>query len=406
MGRDEIARAADCRITVATIRQDRPFRAAAAKERGLRGASVHVTRTARRRVPTAKLAKRPLAVVSAPSKLLADVRRLIEAARQRAATSVNAELTLLYWRIGRRIRTEVLRHARAAYGERVIVALAQRLERRYGRGFSEKSLRRMVQISEVFPEEGIVASLSRQLTWSHFLVLLPLGEPLARAFYAEMCRVSGWSVRALRRQIDGMLYERTALSRKPKGVVEAQIAVLRAEDRLTPDMVFKDPYVLDFLGVRDRYLEKDLEDAILRELEAFILELGSGFSFVARQMRIQIDGDDFYIDLVFYNRKLRRLVAVDLKVGAFKAEYKGQMELYLRWLDRNEREPGEETPLGIILCAGKRREQIELLELHKTGIHVAEYLTVLPPREILVKRLHAAVEHSRARLASAEEEAK
>ncbi|WP_437767959.1 PDDEXK nuclease domain-containing protein [Sorangium sp. So ce281] len=347
--------------------------------------------------------KTPPAPSVAPSKLVGDISRLIEAARQRAAVTVNAVLTRLYWRIGARIRTEVLRYARAAYGDRVIAALAEQLQRRYGRGFSEKTLRRMVQFAEAFPEESIVATLSRQLTWSHFVLLLPLEAPLARAFYAEMCRVERWSVRALHQQIDSMLYERTALSRKPKRVVEAQIAALRAEDQVTPEMLLKDPYVLDFLGVQDRYLEKDLEDAILRELEAFILELGSGFCFVARQKRIQIDGDDFYIDLVFYNRKLQRIVAVDLKVGAFKAEYKGQMELYLRWLDRHEREPGEETPLGIILCAGKRREQIELLELGKTGIHVAEYLTVLPPRDELARRLHAAMEHSRARLAPPEE---
>ncbi|XXT62577.1 PDDEXK nuclease domain-containing protein [Sorangium sp. So ce590] len=366
----------------------------------IRRAAARPRRGASRAAP---LAKRPSAPAVAPAKLVGDIRRLIDAARQRAAVTVNAVLTRLYWRIGARIRTEVLRYARAAYGEQVIAALAEQLQRRYGRGFSEKTLRRMVQFAEAFPEEPIVATLSRQLTWSHFVLLLPLEAPLARAFYAEMCRVERWSVRALRQQIDSMLYERTALSRKPKAVVEAQLAALRAEDQVSPEMLLKDPYVLDFLGVQDRYLEKDLEDAILRELEAFILELGSGFCFVARQKRIQVDGDDFYIDLVFYNRKLQRLVAVDLKVGAFKAEYKGQMELYLRWLDRHEREPGEETPLGIILCAGKRREQIELLELGKTGIHVAEYLTVLPPRDELARRLHAAVEHSRARLAPPEE---
>jgi predicted nuclease of restriction endonuclease-like (RecB) superfamily len=319
--------------------------------------------------------------------------------------TVNAELTLLYWRIGERIRAEVLRYARAAYGEQVIVSLAKELERRYGRGFSEKSLRRMVQLAAAFPDEAIVASLSRQLSWSHFVLLLPLEAPLAREFYAEMCRVERWSVRALRQHIDSMLYERTALSRKPQRVVEAQIEALRAEDQITPEMILKDPYILDFLGVQDRFLEHDLEAAILREIEAFVLELGSGFTFVARQKRLQIDSEDFYVDLVFYNRKLRRLVALDLKVGAFKAEYKGQMELYLRWLDRHEREPGEETPLGIILCTGKRQEQIELLELGKTGIHVAEYLTVLPPREELSRRLHAAVEHSRARLAASDEAA-
>lgn len=347
--------------------------------------------------PAKRSLAKPAAVLVAPAKLVGDVCRMIDAARRSVVVAVNIELTMLYWRVGARIRTEVLRHVRAAYGEQVIVALAQKLQREYGRGFSEKTLRRMVQLAEVFPDERIVATLSRQLTWSHFALLLPLEAPLARAFYAEMCRTERWSVRALRKQIDGMLYERTALSRKPEAVIEAQLAELREGDVLTPEMVLKDPYILDFLGITDRYLEKDLEDAILRELEAFILELGSGFTFVARQKRIQIDDEDFYIDLLFYNRKLRRLVALDLKVGVFKAEYKGQMELYLRWLDRHERESGEETPLGIIRCAGKRREQIELLELHKTGIHVAEYVTVLPPREELAKRLHAAAEHARAR---------
>jgi predicted nuclease of restriction endonuclease-like (RecB) superfamily len=215
-----------------------------------------------------------------------------------------------------------------------------------------------------------------------------------------MCRVQRWSVRQLRQKIDSMLFERTALSRKPEAVVEAQIQALREEDVVGAELVLKDPYVLDFLGLRDRYLEKDLEDAILRELESFVLELGDGFCFVARQMRLQIDGDDFYIDLVFYNRKLRRLVAVELKVGAFKAEYKGQMELYLRWLDRHARERGERSPLGIILCTGKKKEQIELLELGENGIHVAEYLTVLPPRRELSRRLAAAIERSRERLAA------
>jgi predicted nuclease of restriction endonuclease-like (RecB) superfamily len=238
------------------------------------------------------------------------------------------------------------------------------------------------------------------LSWSHIVLLLPLKAPLAREFYAEMARVQRWSVRQLRAQIDSMLYERTAISRKPLAVARAQLEALREEDVLTPELVLKDPYLLEFLGLRDRYLEKDLEDAILRELEAFILELGTGFCFVARQMRLQIDGDDFYVDLVFYNRKLKRLVAVDLKVGSFRPEYKGQMELYLRWFDRHAREPDEKAPLGLILCAGKKAEQIELLELHKTGIHVAEYLTVLPPRDELRRRLHAAIEQARGRLAA------
>ena len=155
--------------------------------------------------------------------------------------------------------------------------------------------------------------------------------------------------------------------------------------------------MLDFLGIADRYVERDLEDAILRELENFLLELGAGFSFVSRQKRIQLDGDDFYIDLLFYNRKLKRQVVVELKQGSFKPEYKGQMELCLRWLARYEREGGEELPLGIILCAGKNTEQIELLELGASGIHVADYLTVLPSREALQPKLHEAAVTARRR---------
>ncbi len=256
----------------------------------------------------------------------------------------------------------------------------------------------MIQFAEAFPDEKIVASVRRQLSWTHFRVLIPIEDPLKREFYTEMCRIERWSTRILQERIDSMLYERTAISRKPEEVIQHELATLREQDRLSPELVFRDPYVLDFLGLKDRYLEKDLEDAILRELEAFLLELGAGFAFVARQRRIQIDDDDFYIDLLFDHRSLHRLIAIDLKLGNFKAEYKGQMELYLRWLDKYERQPGEESPLGIILCAGKKQEQIELLELNRSGIHVAEYLTELPPRELLAERLHRAIKTARARL--------
>jgi predicted nuclease of restriction endonuclease-like (RecB) superfamily len=236
------------------------------------------------------------------------------------------------------------------------------------------------------------------LGWSHFKEIIPLKDELQRDFYAEMCRVERWSVRTLRDKIDAMLYERTAISKKPEEVAKAELANLRTEDQLSPDLVFRDPYFLDFLGLKDRYLEKDLEDAILRELETFLLELGNGFTFQARQFRIQIDSDDFYLDLLFYHRRLKRLIAIDLKLGDFKAEYKGQMELYLRWLAKHEQQPGENPPLGLILCAGKKTEQIELLELDQSGIHVAEYLTALPPRELLQQKLHTAIAISRARL--------
>ena len=289
--------------------------------------------------------------------LLADIRSLIEEARAAVAATVNTGLTLLYWRIGQRVNAEVLQGERAAYGKEIVATLAQELTRAYGSGFAEKNLRRMMQFAEVFPDEHIVVSLIRQLSWTHIIALLPLKQPLQREFYAEMCRIERWSVRTLRRQIDSMLYERTALSKKPDELIRHELDALRETDRMTPDLVFKDPYILDFLGMRDRYYERDLEDAILREMEAFLLELGAGFAFLARQRRIQVDSDDFYLDLLFYNRRLRRLVALDLKLGNFTPGDKGQMELYLRWLDKYERQPGEDPPLGIIRAPAKNRSR-------------------------------------------------
>ena len=177
----------------------------------------------------------------------------------------------------------------------------------------------------------------------------------------------------------------------------SEISALRAHGQMTPDLVFRDPYVLDFLGLQNGYSEKDLETAILREMEAFLLELGSGFSFVARQKRITIGGDDFYIDLLFFHRTLRRLVAIELKLERFEAAHKGQIELYLRWLDKYERQPHEEAPMGLILCAHANSEQIELLQLEQHSIRVAEYLTELPPMQTLKERLHLAIEHARNR---------
>ncbi|HGN3167904.1 TPA: YhcG family protein, partial [Pseudomonas aeruginosa] len=305
-----------------------------------------------------------------------------------------SELTMLYWRIGQRIRTQVLDGRRGAYGKEVLPTLAAQLVKEYGGSFAEQNLRRMVQFAATFPDEQILVSLIRELSWTHFIALIPLKDPLQRDYYAQMASTERWSVRTLRERIDSMLYERTALSQKPGETIAQELAKMRDAQRMSPALVMRDPYILDFLGLRDTWQEGDLEAAIIREMESFLLELGAGFSFVARQKRIQIDGEDFHLDLLFYNRKLRRLVAVELKVGEFKAAFKGQMELYLRWLDKHEREPEEASPLGIILCTGKKREQIELLELDKSGIHVAEYLTALPPRGVLVERLQQATQRA------------
>jgi predicted nuclease of restriction endonuclease-like (RecB) superfamily len=290
--------------------------------------------------------------------------------------------------VGRRIRQDILKEKRAEYGARIVAALERQSETEFGRGFGEKNLRRMIRFAEVFSERQIVASLMRQLTWTHFKALIPLDQPLQRDFYAEMCRVERWSVRTLRQKIGGMLYERTALSRKPEKLAAMELKQLREEDKLTPDLVFRDPYILDFLGLKDTYAEKDLEAAILREMEAFILEPGVGFCFVARQQRMQIDDRDYYLDL---------------KLGKFEAADKGQMELYLGWLKRYACEPDEAAPLGMILCAGKSEEHIALLELQKSGIHVAGYWTEALPKKELERKLHQAVRLARARLEAAKD---
>ena len=336
--------------------------------------------------------------------LLKDLRRMIEETRRGVAVFVNSALTMLYWRVGRRINEEILKGERAEYGEAIVSTLSRQLEADYGRGFSEKSLRHMLRFAEAFPDERIVSALMRQLSWTHFLSIIYLQDSLQRDFYAEMCRIERWSTRTLQKKIASMLYEHTALSKKPEELTRIELDALREEDRLTPDLVFRDPYSLDFLGLTGAFQEKDLEAAIMREMEAFIMELGMGFTFVARQKRITVDEDDFYLDLLFFHRHLRRLVAIELKLDKFRPEHKGQMELYLRWLDKYERHEGENAPIGMILCAGEKQEQIELLELGSSGIHVAEYLVELPPRKLLAEKLHRAVELARGRLACGTEE--
>jgi predicted nuclease of restriction endonuclease-like (RecB) superfamily len=329
--------------------------------------------------------------------LVSDLRKLIEESRGRAARKVNAELSLLYWNVGRRLRLDILMEERAEYGGQILATISKALKNEYGRGWSVTQLRYCLRFAEVFPEE-IPHTLYEELSWSHIKLLLYIEDDLKRQFYSEMCLLESWSVRQLSERKESMLFERTAISKRPEETIQLELEKLRTERAVHPDILLKDPYVLDFLGINDHYLEKDLEDAILRELEQFLLELGAGFTFVARQKRIQLDNDDFYLDLLFYNRKLKRLVVIDLKIGSFKAEFKGQMELYLRWLAKHEVEPGEEPPLGIILCTGKKSQQIELLELDKSGIHVAEYLTVLPPRQELEAKLERALLSAERRL--------
>ncbi len=245
----------------------------------------------------------------------------------------------------------------------------------------------MLQFAEQFTDFEIVVTLSRQLSWSHLLILFPLKNHEERLFYAKLFSETGQGVRELRKQIAEKVFERNTIANLQ----------FSNQNPVYAD-VFKDPYFLDFLELKEGYLENDLEKAILKELESFILELGKGFAFIERQKRMIIDGEDFYLDLLFYHRKLKRLVAVELKIGKFHAKHKGQMELYLKWLNRYERQEGENTPIGLILCAETSREQVELLEMDKDGIMVAEYWTELPPKKELENRLHRALIEAKERI--------
>ncbi len=333
------------------------------------------------------------------NRLLVDVRHLIDAARQRVAGAVNAELTQLYWQIGRRMNSELLQGQRAEYGKRVIAELARQLITDFGKGWSERQLRYCLRVAEIFPEVEILHTVCSQLSWSHLRLIIQIDDSLKRDFYLEICRLERWSVRQLQERINSLLYERTAISKKPEDTIRQDLDLLRDQGQLSPDLTFRDPYVLDFLGLSDSYSEKDFESAILAELQRFIIELGSDFAFMARQKRITIDQRDYYIDLLFYHRRLKCLVAIDLKIGEFEAAYKGQMELYLRYLERREQLAGENTPIGLILCTGKNHEHVELLQLDKSNIRVADYLTLLPPKALLESKLHRSIEIARQRLA-------
>jgi len=302
----------------------------------------------------------------------------------------------MYWNIGLKINQNIVKNNRAEYGKEIVNSVSTQLVKEFGNSFSKRNLFHMIKFYKVFNDEKIVYALSTQLTWTHIRSLISIEDELKRTFYIEMAKLDKWSTRTLNDRIDSQLYERTAISKKPDELISYELDKIK-DGEVTPNIILKDPYILDFLELNDRYLEKDLEDAILREIEQFILELGSGFSFIARQKVIQIDNEDFKIDLLFYNRKLKRLIVVELKIGKFKASHKGQMELYLKWLEKYEKEEGENSPLGIILCADKKSEQIELLELEKSNIHVAQYLTVLPSKDKLEAKLHQAIINAKER---------
>ena len=323
---------------------------------------------------------------------------MIENAKRNVATKVNDEMTLLYWNIGKDITDNVLKNQKAEYGKAVIRKLSQKLTIEYGRGYSRANLFRMLKFYEYFTDIEKFSTLSRKLSWSHFVELLQVQDKIKREFYAAMCANEYWSVRTLRERIGSALFERTAISKKPEETIINDLQLLSSENKMTTNLFFRDPYILDFLDLKDTYSEKDLENAIISELEKFILEMGNDFAFLARQKRITIDGEDYYIDLLFYHRKMKRLVVIELKLDKFRPEHKGQVELYLKWLDKYERAEGEESPIAIILCATKSDMMAQLLELDNSGIHVAQYLTEYVPKEIIEKKFLDSIEKAKIQL--------
>jgi predicted nuclease of restriction endonuclease-like (RecB) superfamily len=323
--------------------------------------------------------------------LFTKIASIIETSRRTAYTAVNAEMVLMYWNIGEVIKTDILGNGKAEYGKAVLAELGKNLTLQYGRGFSERNLFNMLKFYEVFNNKQILQTLSAKLSWSHFCKLMYIENHIQRDFYTTMAINEHWSVRTMNERINSMLFERTLISKKPEGTIANDLKNLRNNKEMSTDLFFRDPYLLDFLNLADIYGEKDLENAILHELECFILEMGRDFAFLGRQVRITINDKDYYIDLLFYHRKLRRLVVVELKIGEFLPEYKGQVELYLHWLEKNEQNTGEEKPIAIILCAKKDDEIVELLELDKSDIHVGQYYTELPPKSVWQDKLRKAI---------------
>lgn len=330
--------------------------------------------------------------------IFVDISRLIEATKRNLVDSANTEINLLYWQIGKRIKEEILLNEKPEYGKKIVESLSKSLADKYGRGYSKTNLFNWIKMYEVYQSKNIFHAVCGKLAWSHLRVLIYIKEDLKREFYTEMCKLEHWSSRQLEERIGSMLYERTAISKKPEETIRQDLKLLKDKQKLSPDLVFRDPYFLDFLGLKDTYSERDLESAIISELQRFIIEMGSDFAFMARQKRITIDNQDYYIDLLFYHRKLKCLVVIDLKLDKFKASYKGQMELYLRWLEKYESVEGENSPIGLILCTDANKEHIELLRLKESNIKVATNYTALPPMELLQEKFHQAVKNARERI--------
>lgn len=342
-----------------------------------------------------------------------DIVALLEAARHAAARSVNALMTASYWEIGRRIvEFEQGGRDRAAYGEDLIKRLGADLTRQFGRGFGWRNLAQMRSFYLAWPAEQILQTLSAKsagrqilqaasgesldlpalarafpLPWSAYVRLLSVKSEAARAFYETEALRCGWSVRQLDRQVNSQFYERIALSHNKAAMLQAAEAA-EPGDAITPEQALKDPFVLEFLHLKDEYSESDLEDALIQHLADFLLELGDDFAFVGRQRRLRLDDNWFRIDLLFFHRRLRSLLVIDLKIGEFSYADAGQMHMYLNYAREHWTKPGENPPVGLVLCTSKGNNEAHYaLDGLPNKVMAAEYQTVLPDAKLLEAEL-------------------
>lgn len=350
-------------------------------------------------------ATKPPGLTTGYTTALAGMVELLESARHAAARTVNTIMTATYWEIGRRIvELEQGGKKRAGYGEEVVRRLAADLTAKFGRGFGYVNLNHMRKFHLEWQSSRIIQTLSEQspgsriaefarcfpLSWSHYVYLMSASSPEAREFYEAEALRGGWTVRQLKRQMNSMFFERTLLSRNKTAML------LKGEkpkpgDALTPEEEIKDPYVLEFLDLKDEYSETELEAALIRHIESFLLELGGDFAFVGRQMRLRIDHQWFRVDLVFFHRRLKCLIIIDLKIGEFTHADAGQMHLYLNYAHEHWTHPDENPPIGLILCERKSAGVVHYaLDNLPNKVMAAEYKTALPKEKQLLKEMAAA----------------
>lgn len=318
------------------------------------------------------------------------VTEIIDNARMQVSIYVNAHASMTFWKVGKYIIEDMDYQTYSAYGKRILATLSQRLTTRYGKGYTYSALTRMMKVARVYNDREMFATVSQTLSWSHFLELITISDASKRLFYQKMGMAEHWSVQQMRDKQAEMVYERSLIAAKPDDEIVKTLETINSQ-HMSPDVVLRNSYVLDFLGLRGFYSEEELEEAIARQLENFVLELGEGFAFLERQKRFTIDGTDYYLDLLFYHRKLKCLVAIDLKLGKFKPEYKGQMELYLKYMQKYDMQSDENPPIGLLLCSEGNTEHIELLMLDEDRIKVAQYLTFLPDKQWFVDKLNRSI---------------